>query len=149
MFEGRHEITLDEKGRIAVPSKYRQMLRELCEGQLTFTLDHSESCLRVYPRPVWEDMKRRLSDLPEFDTAAQRVKWIMVGNADPVDMDKQGRVLIAQSLRQQVNLAHKLVLTGQGSHLQLWSHDAYQAKFAAVIAGNASSDSAALAELRL
>ncbi len=116
MFRGATNITLDAKGRLAVPVRYRERLQARCDGQLVCTVDQ-DHCLLLYPYPDWLDIERKLMGLPSFQPKARRLQRMMVGYASEMEMDAAGRVLIPRELRDFARLERSAVLIGQGSSL--------------------------------
>ncbi len=117
MFQGSPHITLDGKGRFAVPARFRAQLDELCSGELTFTR-HPDGCALLYPRPAWEEKRKELMALP---FAARTFQRIVMGSATDADMDKNGRLLIPAEIRQACGLNNKdIVLVGLGNHFEIW-----------------------------
>jgi MraZ protein len=120
MFRGENSVTLDAKGRLAVPSRYRERLREKAGGQLIVTVSRSDRCLLIYPMPEWLETERRLMALPSLDPANRRIQMLMVGHAMEVELDAQSRILIPPNLREYAGLTREAVLIGQGNRLELW-----------------------------
>ncbi len=116
MFQGPSAVALDTKGRVSIPTRYREALLRHAQGQLTITKD-PDGCLLLYPRPDWEAFRERLQNLP---MDAQRWKRIYLGNATEVEMDSNGRVLVVPELRESANISKEAMLTGQGNHFELW-----------------------------
>ncbi len=116
MFQGASQLSLDAKGRIAVPTRYRASLEESCANRLTLTR-HPHGCLLVFPRPVWENHREKIAAWPMSARSWQR---IFLGNALDVDVDASGRVLITPELRQSAKLGREVMLLGMGSHFELW-----------------------------
>ena len=116
MFQGSPHINLDAKGRLSVPSRYREALAQLCSGQMTFTR-HPDGCALLYPRSVWETKRTELMALPYSARVFQR---IVMGSAVDVDMDASGRLLVPAELRKACGLSKEIVLVGLGSHFELW-----------------------------
>ena len=112
---------MDAKGRLAVPTRHRDLLQGLCAGQLTVT-KHPEGCLMLFPRPAWENFRDRIAALP---MSASGWKRIFLGNAIDVEIDASGRVLIAPELRNAAGLQKDVMLLGMGSHFELWDAAAY------------------------
>ncbi|TCJ18717.1 transcriptional regulator MraZ [Parasulfuritortus cantonensis] len=131
MFRGATPIALDGKGRLAIPTKYRDMLMQRCEGRLVLTLDPS-SCLLLYPFPEWEPIERKLNALPSFDPLARRMQRLLVGSATDLDMDNAGRILLPALLRERAHLEREVVLIGQGNKFEIWNEAAWQAQCDAV-----------------
>lgn len=123
MFRGVHHINLDAKGRMAVPTRYRQLLHESNDGALVVTIDTEERCLLVYPLHEWEPIQAKLEALPSFNPAARRIQRLIIGHATDVDMDANGRMLLPGPLREYAGLNKKVVLMGQGNKFELWDED--------------------------
>lgn len=119
MFRGASKITLDAKGRLAIPTRYRDAVMARCEGQLVATIDR-DPCLLLYPLPDWEEMERRLMRLSGNKPAIRAVQRRMVGHASEIDMDSHGRILIPRELRDISGLDRQLMLIGQGNKFELW-----------------------------
>lgn len=120
MFRGASALTLDAKGRMAVPAKYRQRLMDLCQGQLILTM-YQDPCVFLYPLPEWEQVEQRLSDLSALDEAAQAIRRLMIGHATDVEMDSAGRLLVPPVLRELAQLDKDVMLIGQGDRFEIWS----------------------------
>jgi len=119
MFRGATKITLDAKGRMAVPSRYRERIASRCEGQLVCTVDQDQ-CLLLYPLPDWEDIERQLMRLPSLNRKARKLQRLMVGYASDLELDGHGRVLIPRELREYAGLDRQTILIGQGNKFELW-----------------------------
>ena len=91
MFRGANAINLDTKGRLAIPTKYRQSLLDDCQGQLVCTVDTQQSCLLLYPLPEWEEIELKLSKLSSMIPAERRLQRLLLGYASEGEMDKSGR----------------------------------------------------------
>ncbi|MGH8763698.1 MAG: division/cell wall cluster transcriptional repressor MraZ [Nitrosospira sp.] len=122
MFRGGTSISLDNKGRLAVPAKYREGLMSFCAGRLVVTADPSK-CLLVYPQPVWEPIEQKLNSLSSFNAQTRSLQRLLVGNATDVEMDGAGRILVPPLLRQFAGLDKDVVLVGQGAKFELWDEE--------------------------
>jgi MraZ protein len=122
MFRGGTPISLDNKGRFAVPAKYREGLISFCAGRLVVTADPSK-CLLVYPQPVWEPIEQKLNSLSSFNPQIRSLQRLLVGNASDVEMDGAGRILVPPLLRQFAGLSKDVVLVGQGAKFELWDDE--------------------------
>lgn len=122
MFRGGTPISLDNKGRLAVPAKYREDLLSLCAGHLVITTDPSK-CLLVYPQPVWEPIEQKLNSLSSFNPQTRSLQRLLVGNASDVEMDGVGRILVPPPLREFAGLTKDVVLVGQGAKFELWDDE--------------------------
>lgn len=125
MLRGVTTLALDAKGRLAIPSRYRERLAERCAGHLVVTIDRDDPCLLVYPLPDWENLERKLVRLPSFDKQARRTQRLLIGHAAELDLDAQGRVLLPAALRQFAALDRRVVLIGQGNKFELWSEQTW------------------------
>lgn len=123
MFRGVNNINLDAKGRVAVPTRYRDHLVRECEGRMVVTIDTEEKCLLIYPLPAWEDIQRKVEALPSFNPASRRVQRLLIGHATDIQLDTSGRILLTSPLRDYAQLEKKAVMLGQGNKLELWSED--------------------------
>ncbi|MBK6868319.1 MAG: division/cell wall cluster transcriptional repressor MraZ [Burkholderiales bacterium] len=124
MFQGASSLSLDAKGRLSVPTRHRDVLVATAAGELTLT-KHPHGCLMVFPRPEWEKFRERIAQLP---MSAQWWKRIFLGNAQDVEMDGTGRVLVSPELRQAAGLTREVMLLGMGQHFELWDKASYEAK---------------------
>ena len=119
MFRGANKLTLDAKGRMVMPTRYRERLLERCGGKLVITVDRDQ-CLLIYPLPDWEEIERKLMRLPTLNPQARRLQRVMVGHATDLELDGHGRVLLPPSLREYGLLTRDAVLIGQGVRFELW-----------------------------
>ncbi len=122
MFRGIAQLSLDSKGRFAIPSRYRDSLVSFCAGRLIVTADPSR-CLLIYPQPAWEPIEQKLINLSSFDNKIRSLQRLLVGNASDVEMDNAGRVLVSQPLRKFAGLNKNVVLAGQGAKFELWDEE--------------------------
>ncbi|MFT4652567.1 MAG: MraZ protein [Kangiellaceae bacterium] len=125
MFRGANAINLDTKGRLTVPTRYRQSLMDDCQGQLVCTVDNRQSCLLLYPLPEWDIIEEKISKFSTMNPDERRIQRLLIGYATDVEMDKSGRVLIAPTLRQYANLEKEIMLVGQRNRIEIWSQDAW------------------------
>lgn len=130
VFQGASALSLDAKGRMAVPSRHRDALQALCAGQLTIT-KHPEGCLMVFPRPAWETFRDKVASLP---MSASGWKRVFLGNALDVEIDSAARVLISPELRAAAGITKDVMLLGMGSHFELWDAQRHAAHEAEVMA---------------
>ncbi|MBS0613058.1 MAG: division/cell wall cluster transcriptional repressor MraZ [Proteobacteria bacterium] len=119
MFRGAHKLTLDVKGRMVMPTRYRERIAERCGGKLVVTVD-KDQCLLIYPMPDWEEIERKLMSLPSLNPQARRLQRLMVGHATDLELDSHGRVLLPPNLREFGSLTREAMLIGQGQRFELW-----------------------------
>jgi MraZ protein len=122
MFRGVTQLSLDAKGRLAIPARYRDGLMTFCAGCLIVTADPSR-CLLIYPRPAWEPIEQKLNNLSSFNPRTRSLQRLLVGNASDVEMDAAGRILVSPPLRQFASLSKEVVLVGQGAKFELWDEE--------------------------
>ena len=125
MFRGATTLSLDSKGRLAIPAKYRQSLSLDCEGKMVCTIDIKQPCLLLYPLPEWQIIEQKLTRLSSMNPAERRLQRLLLGHADDCEMDKNGRLLISAPLRQHAGLEKKLMLVGQLNKFELWDEGAW------------------------
>ncbi|MCY7369496.1 MAG: division/cell wall cluster transcriptional repressor MraZ [Polaromonas sp.] len=131
MFQGASSLTLDNKGRLSVPTRHRDVLIATASSQLTIT-KHPHGCLMIFPRQEWERFRERINAVP---MTAQWWKRIFLGNAMDVDMDASGRVLISPELRLAAGITRDTMLLGVGGHFELWNSSTYAEKEAEQMKG--------------
>ncbi|MGL4667857.1 MAG: division/cell wall cluster transcriptional repressor MraZ [Saezia sp.] len=124
MFQGASSLSVDSKGRLTMPVRYRDVLLEQASGKLTVT-KHPDGCLLIFPRPEWERFRDRIAALP---MQAHWWKRIFLGNAQDTELDSAARLLVAPELRGAAGLDKGAVLLGMGSHFELWDAATYAAK---------------------
>ena len=127
VFRGATKVTLDAKGRLAIPTRHRERIHARCDGQLVVTVD-KDYCLLIYPFPDWEEIERKLMRLPSLNKRARRLQRLMVGHAAEVDLDGHGRILLSRELRDFASLGRQAMLIGQGNRFELWDEDCWNQK---------------------
>jgi MraZ protein len=116
MFLGEYEHNLDDKGRLAVPARFRE---ELGEGVvITRGFDH---CLMGFPRPRWEELAERVSGLSLGHGDARNMRRLLFSGAADIQLDRQGRILIPQNLREYAGLSEQVIVAGLNTHFEIWS----------------------------
>jgi MraZ protein len=130
VFQGASALTLDAKGRMSVPARYREALQEQAEGRVTLT-KHPDGCLLLFPRPAWEEFRAKIAALP---MDAHWWRRIFLGNAMDIDLDGAGRILVSPELRMAAGLEKEVTLLGMGKHFELWDSQTYTAKEQAAMA---------------
>ena len=127
MFRGATKVTLDAKGRLAIPTRYRERIAERCDGHLVATVD-KDYCLLLYPFPDWEVIEQKLVALPSLNKQARRLQRLMVGYATEIDIDGHGRILLPRELREFAGLGRQAILLGQGNKFELWDEESWNEK---------------------
>lgn len=124
IFRGPNPLTMDAKGRIAIPTRYRQAIQDEYHGQLVVTIDFS-GCLLLYPELNWAEVEEKLRGLPSTHKASRRLQRLMIGHATELEMDNQGRILLPSVLRDFAGLERQIMLAGQGNKFEIWSESAW------------------------
>ena len=124
MFRGVTNVTLDAKGRLAIPTRYRPRLVEQGGGQLIVTVD-SGHILLLYPFPEWTKVEHKLNSLPTTNPRARQLQRLLVGHATEVELDGAGRVLLPPTLREFAALDKQVTLIGQGNKFELWDQSRF------------------------
>ncbi len=132
-FRGVTELALDAKGRLAVPSRYRDALAPAGAPRVVLTADPSR-CLLLYPMAAWAPIQSRLMALSSFNEKIRSLQRLIVGYADDVEIDAAGRILVPPALRRYANLDRRAVLVGQGRKFELWDEAQWQAETSQAIA---------------
>lgn len=132
MFQGAATLSVDAKGRLAIPARHRDAL--VPAGAPLVVTAHPHKCLLVYPLSAWEPIRDRIAAMPGLDQVTATLKRLLVGFAQEEEPDAAGRILLAPSLRQWAQLDRQVWLVGQGSHFELWSDAGWQKQQEAMLA---------------
>ena len=121
MFRGQFVHSVDAKGRISLPARFRDVL--LADGDARFVLTPAlfDPCLHLYPMRAWEEFERKVSELPSLEPTVLRFQRMYVSAAVECELDKAGRVLVPPHLRERAKLGQEAVWAGMGRTLELWS----------------------------
>ncbi|HQU88240.1 MAG TPA: division/cell wall cluster transcriptional repressor MraZ [Denitromonas sp.] len=124
MFQGAAALSLDAKGRLAIPARHRDALT-VSAGELVVTA-HPHRCLLIYPSEAWQPIRDKVLAGSSLEPRSAMLKRLLVGFAREERLDGAGRVLVAPELRQFAELEKSVWLVGQGSHFELWSDAGWQ-----------------------
>ena len=129
---GSSTLTLDTKGRIVIPARYRELLRKTCEGEMAITKDPQYPALIIYPGKLWKEISQKFEALGGLNQKVRSVQWKVLGNASVTDFEVSERMtlLIPQILRDfaQLNLKEQISLVGMGSKFELWNLENWEKK---------------------
>ena len=123
MFKGIHNINLDGKGRLTIPTKYRNTISDQSNGNMVVTIDSEEKCLLLYPATVFSNIEKKINDLPSFTKNHRRIQRLIIGHAEDLELDSSGRILLSKPLRIVAEMSKKITLIGQGDKFEIWSDD--------------------------
>ena len=121
MFRGQFVHTLDTKGRISLPARFRDAVVAEGDGRLVLTPAPSDPCLHLYPLSHWVEFERKIAELPRFDSHIVRFRRMYVSAALECEVDGAGRVLIATDYRERASLEKEVLLAGMGRFIEVWS----------------------------
>ncbi|MDO8426158.1 MAG: division/cell wall cluster transcriptional repressor MraZ [Deltaproteobacteria bacterium] len=119
MFRGRYEHLIDSKGRLSIPSRFRETLNERYDSRLVITA--YDSCLIAYPLAEWQLLEDKVAALPEFRKDTKAFLRFFYSSATDCPIDKLGRILVPQALRDYAKLEKDVVLIGAFRHMEIWS----------------------------
>lgn len=125
MFRGITALSLDAKGRMAIPSRYRERLQADGGTELILTLDHRGHCLLLYSLSEWEAIERELIRAPNLLEVVDQLKHTLIGHATECEPDSQGRILLPAMLRELVGIGRQVMLVGLGNKFELWDEQAW------------------------
>ena len=133
MFRGTSAVNLDAKGRLAMPARYRDRLLDSCGGQLVATMALGDRCLWIYPLPAWEEVEAQVSSAPNMNPEVKRLSRLLIGSANEIELDGNGRFVVPPLLREYAGLDKKVMLVGQLNKFELWSEESWIATTAAYL----------------
>ena len=130
MFRGMNTVSLDAKGRLAMPARYRERLSDEHGGRLVVTidLDTRHRCLSLYLPGEWEKIERQIDGMSGLNEHVRRMKHLLIGHANDLELDSIGRVLLPQELRRYAGLEKQVCLVGQCKKLEIWSQENWLTK---------------------
>ncbi len=124
MFRGINTLTVDPKGRVAIPTRYRSTLG----NDVVVTIDPEETCLLLYTAVEWQVIESNLQKLPSFNPAARRIQRLLIGHATDIELDASARVLLPTVLREYAKLEKDVVMIGQGNKFELWNKEHWEVR---------------------
>lgn len=124
MFRGHHEYGIDEKGRLAIPAKFREILAAQFDDRLIITA--FDQCLWAYPAAIWQEFEKKLAQLPQFMEEVKTFQRVFIATAQECTIDKQGRILLPPTLRDYAGLDKEVVLAGMVHRIEIWAKDRWQ-----------------------
>jgi MraZ protein len=125
MFMGEYNHTIDAKGRLIVPAKFREQL-----GEAFVITNGNDGCLNIYTEEDWETFLEKLQLLPTSNGDIRKIRRMLVAQAETVELDKQGRILVPTALRERAGLNKDVVLAGNIEKIEVWDKDRWEAEIA-------------------
>ena len=122
MFTGEYRHSVDDKGRLAVPAKFRAQL-----GAGAVVSRWLDACLAIHTQTGWADLSAKVAALPITDTNARRFSRLIFAGAAEVELDRQGRILLPAFLRDAIGLGADAVVVGSRDHAEIWAPDGWTA----------------------
>lgn len=148
MFQGETAISIDDKGRLAIPMAFRDLVSGACGNRLVLTYNPYEAgCLWLYPESVWQSVRDQVNALPNAKRVHRNLQLKLVGAATVLEPDASGRVLLPASHRNAAAIEKRAVLLGMGAKLELWSEQAHLSQIRHTIVEDDISD--AMLDLRI
>ena len=122
MFLGEYNHSIDAKGRLIVPAKFREEL-----GENFIVTKGLDGCLYIYPDEEWKKFESKLSELPMGKGDTRKIVRFFLSAATQVELDKQGRILLPQTLRDFAGIDKEVVIIGNGERAEIWSKESWEA----------------------
>lgn len=127
MFRGRFEHSIDPKGRVSIPSKFREILATNYDERLIIT--NFDGCLWGYPYAEWQIIEDKVAALPQMKSEVKAFQRVFISAATECPIDKQGRILIPPTLRDYAGIAKDLIFVGMTKRVEIWASDRWQKVF--------------------
>jgi MraZ protein len=127
MFRGSYEHTIDSKGRVSVPSKFRDIIAERFDGRLVLAMDY-DKCLTVYPLEEWEKLEEKIKTLSMMKQEVKDFRRFLLSSATECELDKQGRILIPLAHREHSGIKKSVILVGIIEKIEIWDAKAWEAR---------------------
>ncbi len=125
-FRGLNAIHLDNKGRLRLPARCREVLQQHSVSRLITTIDTDSPCLLMYPFAEWQKIEQKIQALSSFNKATRRIQRLLIGHAAEIEIDSNGRVLLPVLLREYASLEKEIFMVGQGNKLEIWDKILWQ-----------------------
>jgi MraZ protein len=129
MFYGETRVSIDEKGRLAIPTEHRAQISAFCANRLVVAYNPYEAeCLWIFPKPSWEQVRDQVMRLSSAKAAHREFQRRLVGAAAQLELDASARIVLPHAARAQGNFGKSAILLGMGEKFELWSEAAYSAR---------------------
>lgn len=131
MFRGHVIHTIDAKGRISMPARFRDQLIAGGDRRVILTTDPFDPCLHLFPLPEWEEIEKKISELPKFAPHVVRLRRLYVSAAEECELDRSGRLLVSPHFREHARLEKEVLWAGNLTKIELWSKSLWDEGLAA------------------
>ncbi len=125
MLQGTTYLNLDAKGRLAVPAKHRKALGAGDGSGVVVTVNPYDRCLWLYPEREWQSVVQKVIRLPSSQSDVRTLQRLLVGYAEELNLDGQGRILLGKALRKYAGLDRQVAFVGQGNKFEIWDAEAW------------------------
>ena len=126
-FSGKYYYTLDPKGRVIIPAPFREIISSNYNPKLYVVNDIFDNCLHIYPQEEWSKLEEKVRTLPKMDEDVKLFMRKVIGSAQEVEIDKQGRILVSAAQREDAGLHSEIVIVGQLDKIDLWDRKEWDA----------------------
>lgn len=127
MFRGRYEHTIDQKGRLSIPSRFREILA--AHGDERLILTNFDNCLWAYPVAEWQKVEEKVASLPQFRSEVKTLQRFFISAASECPLDSNGRIIVPPTLRDYAGLERDVVLVGMTKRIEIWAKGQWQKVF--------------------
>lgn len=127
MFRGRYRYTVDTKGRLAIPAKFREILSSQSDERLIVT--NFDQCLWAYPVAEWQAFEKKVGTLPQFLDEVKSLQRVFIAAAVECPCDKQGRILLSPELRQYAGISRDAIVVGMTRRIEIWAAERWETVF--------------------
>jgi MraZ protein len=149
MFRGQFQHSVDAKGRISLPSRFRDVIVSGGDARFVLTPAIFDPCLHLYPMRAWEEFEAKVAELPSMDPHIVRFRRLYVSAAIECDLDAASRVLVPPHLREKALLGKDALWAGMGKHVELWSKELWDKALSLPAEEEASFKQAVLEQIRI
>ena len=127
MFRGSFEHSLDSKGRVSVPSKFRDIIADRYDGRLVLAMDY-DKCLTVYPLEEWEKLEEKIKTLSLVKQEVKDFRRFLLSSATECELDKQGRILLPSPHREHAGISKNVTFVGIIDKIEIWDVKTWEAR---------------------
>src|SRR5512144_73324 len=127
MFRGSYEHTVDSKGRVSVPSKFRDIIADRYDGRLVLAMDY-DRCLTVYPLEEWDRLEGKIKNVWQMKQEVEDFRRFLLSSATECELDKQGRILIPPAHREHAAILKNVMVVGLIEKIESWDVKTWEAR---------------------